>query len=134
MVQGFGQCKAKQKTIVGCLCNGLPEELAQKTRLVMDELSLEYRKRLEKLAQEYQKRQYNDFTVVYDSGFAETEFKNASVDVISGADCFHPSVNAHNRAGISMWNNLFRAQKMKMEVRRPGKVFCPDELSRLWSP
>ena len=104
-------------------------------RVDMDKLANEYNQVMDKISLEYQKRNYTDFTVVFDPGFGQLNITNGTLELVSDADCFHPSVQSHNRAGVGIWNNLFRSseEKLPLEIRIPQKIFCPDESTRLWA-
>ena len=131
----FADCKSLSPKVVGCICNEDTRWLPN-SRLKMDILATEYNQRLEKIANEYAALNYSDFAVVYDPSLGQLDFVNGTMDIISGRDCFHPSFQSHNRAGVSVWNNLFKAQKDKlpMNIISPNKVDCPDENTRFWIP
>ena len=134
VIDTYEDCRIKRKSLVGCLCNDRPY-LFNDSRLEMDILSTEYNFRLAKIAQEYQTSNFSDFTVVHDPGLGRLDFRYGSIVMISGADCFHPSQESHNRAGVSVWNNLFLAYEKKrpLNIKTANLIDCPNEESRIWS-
>ncbi len=134
VTERFDDCHIKRKAIVGCLCNDRPH-LFNDSRLQMDVLATEYNARLAKIAKEFQDSHFSDFSVVHDPGLGLLDFRNGSIDMISGADCFHPSQESHNRAGVSVWNNLFLPYERKrpVNIKTPNRIDCPDEESRIWA-
>jgi hypothetical protein len=109
-----------------CICNS--EKVVGAVRhQKMDELAKAYNDILAEIALDYQSRNYDDFTVVYDPSLGYANVSQGKRDQISGADCFHPSVGTHNRAGIRLWNNMFQPQSEKRPIRlEEFAVHCPD--------
>ena len=129
MARKYEDCRRifDSKFPVTCFCNS-EKVVGAARKQKMDELAYAYNLKLEEIALDYQNKNYNDFTVVYDPALGYANVNNGTRDQISGADCFHPSVRSHNRAGIRVWNNMFKPQNEKMPVRLSESILvdCPD--------
>jgi phospholipase B1 len=144
MTSKFKECREifEKKFPITCICNSEKVVgIARKRKT--DELAYAYNLKLAEIAVDYQMKNYDDFTVVYDPSLGYANVTQGTRDMISGVDCFHPSIKAHNLAGAKLWSNMFKPQNEKEPVilSDPFLVDCPDgnnfilivENSRFWS-
>ncbi|GBB99324.1 hypothetical protein RclHR1_03490006 [Rhizophagus clarus] len=118
-----------------CQCAFVPGPLGDKSRKAMDDLADQYNERLKNITSDYQEKNFQDFIVSYDPGMENMDLSNASLDLLSGVDCFHPSLLAHERLAKAAWNNIFTQQSQKTSKYDPTvdlPVLCPNEDDRLF--
>ena len=129
MARKFPDCRGifDSKFPLTCICNS-EKVVGDKGKQKMDELAAAYNLKLEEIAKDYQSRNYDDFTVVYDPSLGHSNISYGTIDMISGVDCFHPSVKAHNKAGSQIWNNMFKPQDQKAPINLSSEfaIECPD--------
>ncbi|RIA90854.1 hypothetical protein C1645_711847 [Glomus cerebriforme] len=120
---------------VECQCAFVAGPLGDKTRKAMDDLAGQYNERLKSITLDFQKRNYQDFIVSYDPGMENMDISDGNLDLLSGVDCFHPSLLAHERIAKAVWNNVFTEQSQKTNKYDPTAadltVLCPNENDRL---
>lgn len=128
MARNFEDCRKifDNKFPITCFCNS-EKVVGMARKRKMDELAHAYNVKLAEIALDYQSKNYDDFTVVYDPSLGYANVSEGTRDQISGADCFHPSLKSHNRAGVKLWNNMFKPQNEKTPVRlsEPLIIDCP---------
>jgi hypothetical protein len=98
----------------------------------MDKLASQYAESLQKVSLEFNKLRDPSFAVSYDPGMRGLDLTSRRPeDVLSAADCFHPSKYSHDLFGIKMWNNYwFKRGDKQMYSFDDESVLCPSEDSR----
>jgi phospholipase B1 len=119
---------------------GLPLECpcafssSQADRNYLDEVISEYTKRLIKLTEQWQSRKLTDFAVVYQPFSIGLKITDVPIEYLSNLDCFHPSLLAHQKMAIALWNSLITPMAEKKHNFNPDDpLICPDQSSRLWT-
>ncbi|XP_077989701.1 phospholipase B1, membrane-associated-like [Glandiceps talaboti] len=91
------------------------------------DLAREYHRALHDLVQygDYETR--DDFTVVVQPFFEETEIQDGDFDFVS-PDCFHFSEYGHQMVAMSLWNNMIEPVGEKRTKWTEGDIIeCPPE-------
>jgi len=114
-----------------CACIFSPNATA--ARLLVDTLVMLYNEKIDLLAQQYQNK-YPEFAVVVQPFAKNTVVKHLPVTFLSGLDCFHPSLSAHQAMAIGLWNNMLtpRANK-KLVLDIAEKPLCPTAQTLLFT-
>ncbi|TPX32547.1 hypothetical protein SmJEL517_g04399 [Synchytrium microbalum] len=126
LTHNIPSCQAKRAggLVFECTCAFLGKD---NSRRQMDDLAYEYRQRARNVVASYT-RDDPSFGVILDPGFEGIELKSWPLDMLSTADCFHPSGLAHSTMARSVWNNLFRKQEEKstnIDVANLPAIYCP---------
>jgi phospholipase B1 len=103
-----------------------------------DALIQQYNARLDKLAQKYNGFNDPSFAVVSNPTFKNVDIgtwpSNPNPPLVSGIDCFHPSVLTHRRMAVMTWNNLFKKRSARTTTVDPNTdptVYCPATSDRI---
>ncbi|KAL7411862.1 hypothetical protein BDY24DRAFT_395118 [Mrakia frigida] len=95
-----------------CSCSLRDGELGDITRRRMQRLATQYNERLVSIVKSYQARADPTFSLTYQPP-SILDLSAQPIEALSRADCFHPSLAAHQRLARGIWNRLTRSQEEK---------------------
>ncbi|KAI9032398.1 hypothetical protein DFJ74DRAFT_654305 [Hyaloraphidium curvatum] len=122
-----------------CACAFDPDPISgPKRRAEMDLLASAYNQRLRSIVLDYQGNvpPTEDFAVILEPGFEQTDLRSWPIQLVSTLDCFHPSLLAHAMMAEMLFNNLQRPLSEKRTRADPegaGGVLCPTADGRVWT-
>ena len=124
-----------------CPCAGLSGSLGRTLRLQMDRAVISYNAIFQSFAADSHNNPYlllKNILILYDPTLESLAVNSLSSEtqrrLISHIDCFHPSMWAHQRIAVAVWNNLFRREKREIIVEGDGDrdpPYCPNEDDRI---
>jgi len=122
-------CKDLHKVPIECPC-GYSPDISKRT--YMDSVLQAYDVRMHAIAQNWQKKHLNDFIVTLQPLFVNMTIPDFSY--LSTLDCFHPSLKAHEKLAIAIWNSLISPVSKKRRALYPDDPFlCPDANTLLYT-
>ncbi|KAI8147358.1 hypothetical protein BJV82DRAFT_575349 [Fennellomyces sp. T-0311] len=101
-------------------------------RRAMDALSDAYDVKLREIYERYKGVDTHTFGVAYQPN--NINIAGFPIEMMSTADCFHPSLISHQWIAKTHWNNLFTPQSYKASVHNYDanlQIYCPTESDRI---
>lgn len=104
----------------------------QQKRTYIDSILVEFNKRIYKIAADWKARPSQTFAVQIQPFTANLIIPDTSY--LSTLDCFHPSLLAHQKFAISIWNSLVTPWAKKKQFFNPNDaLLCPDANTLLYT-
>jgi phospholipase B1 len=104
----------------------------QQKRTYIDSILVEFNRRIYKIVDEWKAKKSQTFAVQVQPFTANLVIPDTRY--LSTLDCFHPSLLAHQKFAVSIWNSILTPWAKKKQFFDPSDpIVCPDANTRLYT-